>query len=74
MCRQEDLGRRRVKGSTHILTKGVCMLIITQTEEQKMLVKMVQDFARDEIANEVERMEEQDRFPEEIIKKMGSSA
>ncbi|MGX8792352.1 acyl-CoA dehydrogenase [Oceanobacillus sp. M60] len=47
------------------------MLIITQTEEQKMLVKMVQDFARDEIANEVERMEEQDRFPEEIIKKMG---
>ncbi|WP_379586279.1 MULTISPECIES: acyl-CoA dehydrogenase [Oceanobacillus] len=47
------------------------MLIITQTEEQKMLVKMVQDFARDEIANEVERMEEQDRFPEEIIKKVG---
>ncbi|CEI80741.1 Acyl-CoA dehydrogenase [Oceanobacillus oncorhynchi] len=47
------------------------MLIITQTEEQKMLVKMVQDFARDEIANEVERMEEQDRFPEEIIKKIG---
>nr|WP_276540068.1 acyl-CoA dehydrogenase [Oceanobacillus oncorhynchi] len=46
-------------------------MIITQTEEQKMLVKMVQDFARDEIANEVERMEEQDRFPEEIIKKMG---
>ncbi|WP_339238590.1 acyl-CoA dehydrogenase [Oceanobacillus sp. FSL W7-1281] len=46
-------------------------MIITQTEEQKMLVKMVQDFARDEIANEVERMEEQDRFPEEIIKKVG---
>ncbi|MFD1386068.1 acyl-CoA dehydrogenase [Oceanobacillus oncorhynchi subsp. oncorhynchi] len=44
---------------------------MTQTEEQKMLVKMVQDFARDEIANEVERMEEQDRFPEEIIKKVG---
>ncbi|MFD1064554.1 acyl-CoA dehydrogenase [Oceanobacillus locisalsi] len=47
-------------------------MITTQTEEQKMLVKMVQDFAQDEIAKEVERMEERDRFPEEIIKKMGN--
>ncbi|MEK4298381.1 acyl-CoA dehydrogenase [Oceanobacillus sp. FSL W8-0428] len=46
-------------------------MIITQTEEQKMLIKMVQDFARDEIAKEVGRMEEEDRFPKEIIAKMG---
>ena len=51
--------------------EGVCILIITQTEEQKMLIKMVQDFARDEIAEEVGRMEEEDRFPKEIIAKMG---
>ncbi|MFD1451659.1 MULTISPECIES: acyl-CoA dehydrogenase [Oceanobacillus] len=44
---------------------------MTQTEEQKMLIKMVQDFARDEIAKEVGRMEEEDRFPKEIIAKMG---
>lgn len=50
------------------------MLIITQTEEQKMLVKMVEDFARDEIANEVERMEEQDRFLKKLSRRWGSSA
>lgn len=49
----------------------MCVLIISQTEEQKMLVKMVQDFAREEIAEEVERMETEDRFPKEIIQKMG---
>lgn len=46
-------------------------MIVTQTEEQEMLVKMVQDFARDEIGKEVGRMEEEDRFPKEIIAKMG---
>lgn len=41
------------------------------TEEQEMMRKMVRDFAQNEVAPEVERMELEDRFPEEIIKKMG---
>lgn len=41
------------------------------TEEQEMMRNMVQDFAREEIAPEVERMEKEDRFPQEIIHKMG---
>lgn len=41
------------------------------TEEQEMMRNMVQDFAREEIAPEVERMEKEDRFPREIIHKMG---
>ncbi|MEW9500866.1 acyl-CoA dehydrogenase [Jeotgalibacillus marinus] len=40
------------------------------TEEQKMMRKMVRDFARDEVAPFIERME-QGEFPREIIKKMG---
>lgn len=43
----------------------------TLTEEQEMIQKMVRDFAQNEIAKEVERMEEEDRFPVEIIHKMG---
>ncbi|MBP1969834.1 acyl-CoA dehydrogenase [Virgibacillus natechei] len=41
------------------------------TEEQEMMRKMVRDFAQKEVAQEVERMEQEDRFPEEIIQKMG---
>ncbi|MBO8156599.1 MAG: acyl-CoA dehydrogenase [Bacillaceae bacterium] len=41
------------------------------TEEQEMMRKMVRDFAQNEVAPEVERMEEEDRFPREIISKMG---
>jgi acyl-CoA dehydrogenase len=41
------------------------------TEEQNMMRKMVRDFAKQEIAPEVERMESEDRFPEEVIHKMG---
>ncbi|GAA0462674.1 acyl-CoA dehydrogenase [Alkalibacillus silvisoli] len=40
------------------------------TEEQEMMRKMVRDFAQNEVAPEVERMEKEDRFPEELIKKM----
>src|SRR5699024_10030087 len=41
------------------------------TEEQTMMRKMVRDFAEREVQPEVERMEEEDRFPVEIIQKMG---
>lgn len=41
------------------------------TEEQEMMRRMVQDFAEKEVAPEVERMEREDRFPTEIIRKMG---
>lgn len=41
------------------------------TEEQEMMRKMVRDFAQKEVVKEVERMEEQDRHPKELIQKMG---
>ncbi|GEN32214.1 alkylation response protein AidB-like acyl-CoA dehydrogenase [Cerasibacillus quisquiliarum] len=41
------------------------------TEEQEMMRTMVRDFAQNEVAKEVERMETEDRFPIEVIKKMG---
>ncbi|WP_163969472.1 acyl-CoA dehydrogenase [Oceanobacillus halotolerans] len=41
------------------------------TEEQDMLRKMVRDFAQTEIAPAVQRMEKEDRFPDEVIQKMG---
>src|SRR5699024_7592491 len=41
------------------------------TEEQEMMRKMVRDFAQKEVAPEVERMEAEDRFPAELIAKMG---
>nr|WP_280953300.1 acyl-CoA dehydrogenase [Virgibacillus natechei] len=47
------------------------MVNIYFTEEQEMMRKMVRDFAQKEVAQEVERMEQEDRFPEEIIQKMG---
>lgn len=40
------------------------------TEEQTMMQKMVRSFARQEIENEIEHME-QHHFPSDIIKKMG---
>ncbi|WP_217586380.1 acyl-CoA dehydrogenase [Lentibacillus saliphilus] len=44
---------------------------LTFTDEQQMMQKMVRDFARQEVAPEVERMEREDRFPKELIQKMG---
>lgn len=41
------------------------------TEEQVMMQKMVQSFARDKVAPFIEKMEESDVFPKEIIKEMG---
>ncbi|GGJ83104.1 acyl-CoA dehydrogenase [Lentibacillus kapialis] len=41
------------------------------TEEQEMMRKMVRDFAISEVQPEVERMEQEDRFPAELIHKMG---
>jgi acyl-CoA dehydrogenase len=43
---------------------------LTFTEEQEMMRKMVRDFAENEIAPFVERME-QGEFPREILRKMG---
>ncbi|WP_042143933.1 acyl-CoA dehydrogenase [Paucisalibacillus sp. EB02] len=41
------------------------------TDEQQMMRKMVQDFAQKEVLPEIERMEQDERFPMELIKKMG---
>src|SRR5690625_1372248 len=41
------------------------------TEEQEMMRRMVQDFAREKVEPEIERMESEDRFPKEIIQQMG---
>lgn len=41
------------------------------TDEQEMMRKMVRDFAQKEVAPAIERMESEDRFPIELIKKMG---
>lgn len=41
------------------------------TDEQQMMRKMVQDFAQKEVLPEIERMEQEERFPVELIKKMG---
>lgn len=40
------------------------------TDEQKMMQKLIRDFAREEIEQEVENMEAH-QFPSELIKKMG---
>lgn len=41
------------------------------TEEQAMMRRMVQDFAQKEVVPEIKRMEQADRFPKEVIDKMG---
>ncbi|TMN22026.1 acyl-CoA dehydrogenase [Lentibacillus cibarius] len=41
------------------------------TDEQEMMRRMVRDFAEKEVKPEVERMEREERFPTELIKKMG---
>ncbi|MBM7601191.1 acyl-CoA dehydrogenase [Virgibacillus halotolerans] len=41
------------------------------SEEQEMLRKMVREFAQKEIVKDIDRMEQEDRFPKEIIRKMG---
>lgn len=41
------------------------------SEEQEMMRKMVRDFAQNEVTKEIEQMEQEDRFPQEIIQKMG---
>lgn len=41
------------------------------TEEQEMMRKMVRDFAQKEVEPHIKQMEEDDRFPEEMIQKMG---
>ncbi|MBA4494037.1 acyl-CoA dehydrogenase [Paenactinomyces guangxiensis] len=43
----------------------------TFTEEQQMMRKMVRDFARSEIEPFTALMDEEDRFPREVVNKMG---
>jgi len=44
---------------------------INFSEEQQMMREMVREFAQKEVANAIDEMEEQDRFPQEIITRMG---
>lgn len=44
---------------------------LTFTEEQNMMRKMVQDFAQNEVAPAVEKMDREDEFPTQIVKQMG---
>ncbi|WP_077623477.1 acyl-CoA dehydrogenase [Sediminibacillus massiliensis] len=41
------------------------------TPEQQMMRKMVRDFAEKEVAKEIPRMEQEDRFPIELVSRMG---
>ncbi|WP_010099489.1 acyl-CoA dehydrogenase [Ornithinibacillus scapharcae] len=41
------------------------------TDEQQMMRRMVQDFAQKEVIQAVEQMEKEEKFPTEIIQKMG---
>ncbi|WP_100009859.1 acyl-CoA dehydrogenase [Lentibacillus sediminis] len=41
------------------------------SEEQEMMRKMIRDFAQKEVVPEIARMEAEDRFPKEIVEKMG---
>ncbi|MFC7319387.1 acyl-CoA dehydrogenase [Halobacillus campisalis] len=41
------------------------------TDEQLMLQKMVRDFAEKEVEPAIERMEREDRFPAELVRRMG---
>ncbi len=43
---------------------------LTFTSEQQMMRKMVREFAADRVQGEVKRMEEEKRFPAELIKEM----
>lgn len=51
--------------------KRVKAMDIHLTEEQKMMREMVRDFAKEEVAKEVENMERHQQFPHKVIKKMG---
>lgn len=46
--------------------------IITLTEEQKMIVDQVREFAQSEIAPKAAKIDEEGRFPTEIVKQMGA--
>lgn len=41
------------------------------TEEQEMMRRMVRQFAREKIAPRIHEMDEEDRFPEDLIREMG---
>src|SRR5690625_4049234 len=42
------------------------------TKEQQMVQQMIRDFAKNEVSKAVEQMEDENRFPKELINKMGS--
>src|SRR5699024_10172497 len=42
------------------------------SKEQETMRNLIRDFAKEEVAPEVERMENMRRFPRELIEKMGS--
>lgn len=44
---------------------------INFSEEHEMMRKMVREFAQNEVASAIDKMEEQDRFPKEMITRMG---
>src|SRR5690625_3152980 len=50
---------------------GVRMHICLSKEQEKMR-NLIRDFAKEEVAPEVERMENTKRFPRELVEKMGS--
>lgn len=56
----------------HECIKGESNMQLTWTEEQQMMREMVRDFAQNEIAPIVEKMDETDEFPQDVIRKMGA--
>ena len=52
-------------------SRGGIDMNLNFTEEQEMMRQMVRNFAEHEVAKEVDRMEQEERFPTELLKQMG---
>lgn len=50
---------------------GGVVMHLQFTKEQKMIQTMIRNFAEKEVAKEVNRMEAENRFPHELVKRMG---
>lgn len=53
------------------MDKGGIQVDMQFTEEQQMIRKVIRDFAEKEITPHIDRMEKEDRFPIEVIQRMG---
>jgi alkylation response protein AidB-like acyl-CoA dehydrogenase len=57
--------------SPYIKERRRCIVDFSLTKEQRMIQEMVRDFAEKEIAPKADDIDKEERFPEEVFKKMG---